>query len=151
MINNSKKSLWIQIVCICIFIIAPFLLIPAHRSNEPLVSGMNLMLLKNLVANTLLVVFFYFSYYILIPLFYAKKYPRFILYFLINVFLSLAPPLLVELRNVSPPPHTHTQGPKNHIEYHEREGRPGGPKNMVLDIQKMICFYSLLFLLTLQP
>ena len=128
MINNSKKSLWIQIVCISIFIIAPFLLIPAHRSNEPFVSGMNLMLLKNLVANTLLVVFFYFSYYILIPLFYAKKYPRFILYFLISGFLSLAPPLLVELRNVSPPPHTEAHDRKNHFEDHEREGRPGGPK-----------------------
>jgi hypothetical protein len=128
MINDSKKSLWIQIVCICIFIIAPFLLIPAHRSNEPFVSGMNLMLLKNLVANTLLVVFFYFSYYILIPLFYAKKYLRFILYFLISGFLSLAPPLLVELRNVSPPPHTYAQGPKNHFEDHEREGRPDRPK-----------------------
>ena len=128
MINNSKKSLWIQIICICIFIIAPFLLIPEHHSAGPSIAGINLMLLKNLVANTLLVVFFYFNYYILIPLFYAKKYPRFILYFLISGFLSLAPPLMLESRNVSPKTHTHAHDPKNNFEDHEREGRSGGPK-----------------------
>ena len=136
MINNSKKSLWIQIVCICIFIIAPFLLIPAHRSNEPFVSGMNLMLLKNLVANTLLVVFFYFSYYILIPLFYAKKYPQFILYFLISGLLTLVPPLLIETSIQKPQRHMNrvdkdlfrNDHDRPQFEPHDRAGRPGGPK-----------------------
>ena len=136
MINNSKKSLWIQIVCICIFIIAPFLLIPQHHSDGPSVAGINFMLLKNLVANTLLVVFFYFSYYILIPLFYAKKYPQFILYFLISGFLSLAPPLLIETNIQKPQRHMNhvnkdlfsNDHDRPHFEPHDGTGRPDGPR-----------------------
>jgi hypothetical protein len=120
MINNSRKSLWIQITCICIFIVAPFLLIPQHHLAGPFIAGINLMLLKNLVANTLLVLFFYFSYYILIPAFYSKKYARFILYFLISGFLTLAPSFLIESSIGKPPPNMQGSNNETFSNNHDR-------------------------------
>lgn len=136
MINNSRKSLWIQIICISIFIIAPFLLIPQHHSDGPSVAGINFMIFKNLVSHTLLVLFFYFSYYILIPIFYQKKYPQFILYFLISGLLTLVPPLLIEKSIEKPQRHMNRVNKNlfsnNHdrpqFELHDRAGRPGGPR-----------------------
>ena len=136
MINNSRKSLWIQIICISIFIIAPFLLIPQHHSDGPSVVGINFMIFKNLVSHTLLVLFFYFSYYILIPIFYQKKYQQFILYFLISALITLAPPLLIEKSIEKPQRHINRVNKhlfsNNHdrpqFEPHDRAGRPGGPK-----------------------
>ena len=110
MINNSKKSLWIQIVCICIFMLAPFLLKPYPFPGQQKMDELDFMLLKNLIANGLLTIFFYFSYYFLIPKFFSRKYLTFFLFFILSAIITIIPPIIVETKG-SHPPHRH--GPNN--------------------------------------
>lgn len=112
MINNSKKSLWIQIVCICIFMLAPFLLKPEPFPGQSNANGLDFMLLKNLLANGLLTLFFYFSYYFLVPKLFDRKYIAFFIFFIFSGIVTIIPPILIESKG-GPPPHRH--GPNNEM------------------------------------